>query len=35
MIHGLTGTSMYYYKIFKELSKKFRLICFDLPGMGI
>lgn len=34
-IHGLTGTSLYYYKCFKALSKYIRIIALDLPGMGL
>lgn len=34
-IHGLTGTSLYYYKCFVQLSKYMRIIALDLPGMGL
>lgn len=34
-LHGLTGTSMQYFRNFKKLSKYFRLIAMDLPGMGL
>ena len=33
-VHGLTGTSIFFYKCFKSLSKYARIIALDLPGMG-
>lgn len=34
-IHGLTGTSLQFFKLFKPLSLKMRIIAIDLPGMGL
>lgn len=34
IIHGWAGSSLSFFKTFKELSKNFRIIALDLPGMG-
>lgn len=34
-VHGLTGSSMQYFKCWKDLSKHMRIIALDLPGMGL
>ena len=34
LIHGLAGSALVYFKIFKEYSKIYRIIGIDLPGMG-
>jgi pimeloyl-ACP methyl ester carboxylesterase len=34
LIHGLAGSSVIYFKIFKKLSQYFRIYAVDLPGMG-
>lgn len=32
--HGLAGSSICYYGIFRELRSKFNIYAIDLPGMG-
>jgi cardiolipin-specific phospholipase len=34
MIHGLTGSSIVFYKMFQQLSTNYKIIGIDLPGMG-
>ena len=34
LIHGYGGGAVLFYKVFKELSKHFKVYAFDLPGMG-
>jgi len=34
MLHGLTGSSIVFYKMFQKLSTTYRIIGIDLPGMG-
>ena len=34
MIHGLAGSSLNYFKIFKQFSEDYRIFAVDLPGMG-
>lgn len=33
-LHGLSSSSIFYYGILRELSKKFRIFAIDIPGMG-
>lgn len=35
LLHGYGGCSLLYYPILKELSKKYRVYCIDLLGMGL
>jgi len=34
LLHGLTGSSIVFYKMFQKLSTTYRVIGIDLPGMG-
>ncbi len=34
IIHGWAGSTLTFFKTFKELSKHFKIIGIDLPGMG-
>jgi pimeloyl-ACP methyl ester carboxylesterase len=34
LIHGLAGSSLNYFKIFKTFSNEYRIFGVDLPGMG-
>ncbi len=34
LIHGLGGSSLLYYKLFKELMSNFIIYAIDLPGLG-
>jgi pimeloyl-ACP methyl ester carboxylesterase len=35
MIHGFGGTAFNFFKLFPSLSKKYRIVGIDLPGMGL
>jgi len=35
LIHGLSASSVVYFKIFKRLAKYFRIYAIDLPGQGL
>jgi cardiolipin-specific phospholipase len=35
LVHGYAGCSLFYYSMLKELSKKYRVYCIDLLGMGL
>jgi len=35
LIHGYGGSSILYFPMLKELAKKYRVFCLDLPGMGL
>lgn len=35
LIHGYGGCSLLYYPMLKELSKKYKVFCIDLLGMGL
>ena len=35
LLHGYAGSSIMYYKMLKQLSKKFRVFCIDFIGMGL
>ena len=35
LIHGYGGSSIFFYKILKDLSDKYKVYCFDLLGMGL
>ncbi len=34
IFHGWSGSAMSFFKIFKDLSKHFKIIGIDFPGMG-
>ena len=34
LIHGLGGSTMIFFKLFKELSEKYNVLAIDLLGMG-
>jgi pimeloyl-ACP methyl ester carboxylesterase len=34
MFHGLTGSSIVFYKMFQKLATNYKIIALDLPGMG-
>lgn len=34
MLHGLSSSGLFFYKLFKDLSKYFTIYAIDLPGMG-
>jgi len=34
LLHGLTGSSIVFYKMFQKLSTTYKVIGIDLPGMG-
>lgn len=34
LIHGIAGSSLNYFKLFKTFSCYFRIFAVDLPGMG-
>jgi len=35
LIHGYGGSSLFFYPMLKDLSKKYRVFCIDLLGMGL
>jgi len=35
LIHGLAGSALNFFKIFKRLSEDFKIYGIDLPGMGL
>jgi len=35
LIHGYGGTGILFYKMIKELAKKYKVYCIDLLGMGL
>jgi cardiolipin-specific phospholipase len=35
LVHGYAGCSLFYYSMLKDLSKKYRVYCIDLLGMGL
>jgi abhydrolase domain-containing protein 5 len=35
MLHGYGGSSVFYYKMLKELSELYQIYCIDLLGMGL
>jgi len=35
LVHGYAGSSILYFPMLKELAKKYRVFCIDLPGMGL
>ncbi len=35
LIHGLAGSSLNFFKLFKRLSENFVIYAVDLPGMGL
>ena len=35
LLHGLAGSSLNFFKLFKRLSEDFRIYSVDLPGMGL
>jgi pimeloyl-ACP methyl ester carboxylesterase len=35
LLHGLGGSSVLYYKLFKPLMQKYRIYGLDLPGLGL